>query len=609
MIVVVRVRVAIALTVLAAATAAHAQAPENVLVVINDTSRDSQRIGEYYAETRRIPPSNIVRLQTSARDAIERTQYVAQIEAPIVRALGRERLQDRILYLVLTRGIPLRIAGTPGLQGTQASVDSELSLLYRRMTGQQVPVAGRVANPYFLGDKPLSEARPFSHRDHDIFLVTRLDAFTADEAIGLVTRALDAHTEGQILLDQRVPLTDRTADTWLAQAADRLKAEGHGARVLLESTPRPAQDVGPLLGYYAWGSVDPQLRSRRTGLTFAPGAIAASFVSTDARTFQEPKPDWIPSNDRSPKSAFEGSSQSLLGDLIREGITGAAGHVAEPYLDGVVRPELLFSAYLGGFNLVEAFYLAIPHLSWQTIVVGDPLCAPFRKRQLTRGDLEAPNDPEMLLPGHFAARRLAAARGAQPAMSERAIRLAIRAESALVLGDNEMAREAFEQATAAAPSHAGLQLQLAMLEDQMGRHDAAIERYRKVLAINPKQPAALNNLAYALAVRRHAPAEALPLARQAVALAPGNPILVDTLAWIHHLLGDDEEAAKLFGQITRLAPNNASVRFHAAVAFAATGAVAVAEDELNAALKLDPSLADSEEARKVRAQIDALRKR
>ena len=38
---------------------------------------------------------------------------------------------------------------------------------------------------------------------------------------------------------------------------------------------------------------------------------------------------------------------------------------------------MLFPAYLAGFNLIESFYLAIPHLSWQTIVVGDPLCAPF----------------------------------------------------------------------------------------------------------------------------------------------------------------------------------------------------------------------------------------
>ena len=68
-------------------------------------------------------------------------------------------LQDRLLYLVLTKGVPLRIAGTTGLTGTLASVDSELTLLYRRLTGQQLSVSGRVDNPFFLGSRPIGDAR------------------------------------------------------------------------------------------------------------------------------------------------------------------------------------------------------------------------------------------------------------------------------------------------------------------------------------------------------------------------------------------------------------------------------------------------------------------
>jgi len=38
-------------------------------------------------------------------------------------------------------------------------------------------------------------------------------------------------------------------------------------------------------------------------------------------------------------------------------------------------PDLLFAAYYSGRNLAESFYLAIRSLSWQNIVVGDPLCS------------------------------------------------------------------------------------------------------------------------------------------------------------------------------------------------------------------------------------------
>ena len=77
------------------------------------------------------------------------------------------------------------------------------------------------------------------------------------------------------------------------------------------------------------------------------------FVSTDARTFKEPPAEWNIGKWGQQKGYFEGSPQSLTGDLIRAGVTGVSGHVAEPYLDGSARPQILFPAYVAGFNLAE----------------------------------------------------------------------------------------------------------------------------------------------------------------------------------------------------------------------------------------------------------------
>jgi len=41
---------------------------------------------------------------------------------------------------MLTKDVPIRISGTSGRSGPNASVDSELTLLYRRRTGESVPV-------------------------------------------------------------------------------------------------------------------------------------------------------------------------------------------------------------------------------------------------------------------------------------------------------------------------------------------------------------------------------------------------------------------------------------------------------------------------------------
>ena len=125
---------------------------------------------------------------------------------------------------------------------------------------------------------------------------------------------------------------------------------------------------------------------------------------------------------------YAGSPQSLAGDLIRAGVTGIAAHVGEPYLDATIRPEILFPAYVSGFNLIESYYLAMPYLSWQTVVIGDPLCAPFPRTAPPQTSIEPAADPISELPAFYSARRvqelLAEMKGAQPA----AVRLLLRGD-------------------------------------------------------------------------------------------------------------------------------------------------------------------------------------
>src|SRR4029079_10436671 len=94
---------------------AAAQSAENVAVVINENSSVSQRIGEYYARKHALPSTNVIRIKTSTDEMLDRLTYLTSIETPIAAALGRQNLQDRILYLVLTKGVPLRVSGTNGV--------------------------------------------------------------------------------------------------------------------------------------------------------------------------------------------------------------------------------------------------------------------------------------------------------------------------------------------------------------------------------------------------------------------------------------------------------------------------------------------------------------
>ena len=55
-----------------------------------------------------------------------------------------------------------------------------------------------------------------------------------------------------------------------------------------------------------------------------------------------------------------------------------ADALEHPHSLGIVYTRLIRRA-----PLAESFYLAMPYVSWQTVVIGDPLCAPFRKAPIS----------------------------------------------------------------------------------------------------------------------------------------------------------------------------------------------------------------------------------
>ena len=95
------------------------------------------------------------------------------------------------------------------------------------------------------------------------------------------------------------------------------------------------------------------------------------------------------------------------------------------------------------------------------------------------------------------------------------------------------------------------------------------------------------------------------MARKALALAPREPTIIDTVGWIEYLLGNTAEAAKLLVQASRTAPNNPEVRLHAAFALAAQGARAAAETELAAALKILPGLEMRADVQQLKTRLEA----
>ena len=97
---------------------------------------------------------------------------------------------------------------------------------------------------------------------------------------------------------------------------------------------------------------------------------------------------------------------------------------------------------------------------------------------------------------------------------------------------------------------------------QAHRYAQAVEGYRAAIARWPENHRALNNLAWLLLTAEdpsaRSPQDALPLAERAVALAPDDAGILDTLATAHDALGHPLEAARLELRALRLAPEPAT---------------------------------------------------
>lgn len=345
---------------------ASAQGPERVLVVINDHSSVSKAIGEYYARRRAIPIKNICRVKAPQDEYISREDYEDTVEGPVKSCLVKRGLVESIYYIVTTLGVPLRVDGKMDINGDIASVDSELTLLYSDIvTKKKHALPGSIPNPFYRQSK-----EEFSHPKFPIYLVTRLAGYDFDNVKAIIDKALIAENKGKFVIDLKAP-ADRQGDEWLKDAMLKLPKE----RVVYDDTAKVIYDQTDVIGYAGWGSNDSDRHRRFLGFKWLPGAIMTEYVSTNARTFTKPPPDWNISTWRDNAKYFFFSPQTMTADYIMEGATGASGHVAEPYLHLTPHPDFVLPAYYSGRNLAESYYLGIPALSWANIVVGDPLCS------------------------------------------------------------------------------------------------------------------------------------------------------------------------------------------------------------------------------------------
>ncbi|PTT87969.1 PEP-CTERM system TPR-repeat protein PrsT [Pelomonas sp. HMWF004] len=138
------------------------------------------------------------------------------------------------------------------------------------------------------------------------------------------------------------------------------------------------------------------------------------------------------------------------------------------------------------------------------------------------------------------------------------------------------------------------------LGDQaMGRSDFvnAEQRYRKVVALDPANAVALNNLAWLL--QRAGKPGALEMIGRAMDLAPNTAAVVDTAAEIHSAAGQLDKALALQKRAVELDPQQPMHRLHLAQYLIKSSQKTEARAELQRLASLGTSFARQEEVQKL----------
>lgn len=253
-----------------------------------------------------------------------------------------------------------------GRPQTGASVDSELSL----MLVENYPRVHWLPNPLHLAFDQEPAMQRFRRA---VVMVGRLDGPTPRIARRLVDDALkteDRGLQGGCYLDARgLKGTGEVGSyVWFDRHLERLAElmrEHSPLKVVLDR--RPALFLGgscPRAALYCgWYSLAKYVPS----CSWEPGAVAYHVASAEATTLRAP------------------GSQVWCKRLLEEGVAATLGPVAEPYLGAFPLPDEFFPLLMKGeLSLVEVYYRTVPHLSWQMILIGDPLYRPFKKNPAWR---------------------------------------------------------------------------------------------------------------------------------------------------------------------------------------------------------------------------------
>ena len=349
-----------------------ALAPDEIMVIANVRTNNSLALAKYYMKRRGIPADHLIRISSSGEERCSRQEFSQSILKPVREALAKQDSRHPVRCLVTMYGLPLAIKPElppynarklmkPEKMDDRAAVDSELALVLT----EKYPVEGWLPNPYFLG---FHNQKTLLQKDK-VLMVSRLDGPNPATVRRIIDDAIATEKtglQGEAYFDARWPMPQEAKnlsgyalyDAAIHRAAEKI-SQGGRMMVHLDQKPELFQPgTCPRAALYCgWYSLAHYIDA----FTWVRGAIGYHIASAECTTLKQ-----------------EGS-QVWCKRMLERGIAATIGPVYEPYAQAFPLPDLFFAKLSEGYlSLGETYLITLPFLSWQMVLIGDPLYQPFK---------------------------------------------------------------------------------------------------------------------------------------------------------------------------------------------------------------------------------------
>lgn len=241
--------------------------------------------------------------------------------------------------------------------GRSTALDNDLMMLRYHATPPLLPQV----NPDYL---PFWHEASLINGSPRAMMVARLDGLTPEMVIGIIRNSVTVQHHGlhgvayfdarglhgadaYSLFDHDIRVTARYLKK---HAAINVVINDTPALLQAKNCPRAAL-------YCGWYSVHHYVDSCQ----WLPGCVGYHVASFELTTLHNP------------------ADTGWCINMLKHGVVGTLGAVAEPYLQAFPKPSVFFPLLLSGkFTQCEVYFLTTPQVGWRIAYVGDPLYNPFK---------------------------------------------------------------------------------------------------------------------------------------------------------------------------------------------------------------------------------------